>query len=82
MQERRTALPRKRMLKAGKIVFNRGGSGIDATVKNLSATGAMLQVANVVGIPDEFTLVIEADNFKRTCAVVWRQSARLGVRFV
>ena len=73
--------PRKRQLKAGTIGFN-GGGGIDSIVKNLSGTGALLQVESVIGIPDQFTLFIETEKFKRDCQVVWRQPTRLGIRFV
>ena len=72
---------RKRTFKAATIAFNRAG-GISATVKNLSEAGAMLEIENIVGIPDEFTLVIESDHFKRPCRVVWRQPTRIGVRFL
>ena len=68
-------------LKAGKIEFNGGGS-IDATVRNLSGTGAQLQVASVLDIPGDFTLHIQADHLKRRCQIVWRQPTRIGVRFV
>jgi len=81
MAERRTTVPRKRTLKSGTIEFNRAG-GITSIVKNLSDTGAMLQVESVIGIPDEFTLFIEADNFKRPCRVIWRQATRIGIRFL
>jgi hypothetical protein len=81
MLERRTVALRKRTLKAGAIEFDRGG-GITSTVRNLSDTGALLQVENVIGVPDEFTLFIDADHFKRRCQVVWRQLNKLGVRFV
>ena len=73
--------PRKRQLKAGTIGFN-GGGGIDSIVKNLSDTGALLQVESIVGIPDQFTLFIESDNLKRECQVVWRQPTKLGIRFL
>ena len=73
--------PRKRQLKAGTIGFN-GVGGIDSIVKNLSGTGALLQVESVIGIPDQFTLFIETEKFKRDCQVVWRQPTRLGIRFV
>jgi hypothetical protein len=70
---------RLRVLKAGSISF--GGAAIDCVVRNVSATGAALEVASPVGIPDEFTLVIEADNVRRRCAVVWRKEKRIGVAF-
>ncbi len=80
MEEHRTS-PRKRTFKSATITFNRGG-GITSLVKNLSDTGAMLEVETVVGIPDEFTLVIEADHLKRPCRIVWRQPTRIGVHFL
>jgi PilZ domain len=80
MIERR-AIPRQRIFKSGTIAFNRAG-GITATVKNLTRSGAMLEVESVLGIPDEFTLVLAADHSKWPCKVVWRQAKRLGVCFV
>ena len=80
MEERR-ATSRKRTFKSGTIAFNRAG-GITGIVKNLTSQGAMVEVESVLGIPDEFTLVIEADHFKRPCKVIWRQAKRMGVAFL
>ena len=55
----------KARLKAG-IVFNRGAE-ITSVVKNLSESGAMLEVESVIGILDEFTLFVEAEHFKCEC---------------
>ena len=79
MDEHRTA-PRRRLLKAGKISF--GGGAIDCTVRNLSETGAALDVTSPVGIPDHFTLLIESDHIHFPCQVVWRKQSQIGVRFV
>ena len=78
MTNKRTA-PRQRVLKAGTIAFT--GAGIDCTVRNLSEIGAALEVASVVGIPTEFSLVIPSDNVNRKCRVVWRKLNRIGVAF-
>jgi hypothetical protein len=78
MTNKRTA-PRQRVLKAGTIAFT--GAGIDGTVRNLSEIGAALEVARVVGIPTDFSLVIPSDNVNRECRVVWRKSNRIGVAF-
>jgi len=78
MDENRTAL-RKRVLKAGTIEF--GGGGISCTVRNLSGTGAALEVVSPVGIPGEFNLVIDGDNLNRPCHVMWRKEKRIGVVF-
>jgi len=79
MAERRVAL-RQRMLKAGTITFNRAG-GISCMVRNMSSTGALLEVESQVGIPDRFTLLIESDCLRRPCRVAWRKNKRLGVAF-
>jgi hypothetical protein len=79
MDERRT-VQRMRTLKAGIIVFNRAGA-IDCQVRNLSPKGACLEVANQVGIPASFVLVIERDRLRQPCQVIWRTSTRLGVEF-
>ena len=71
---------RRRMLKAGSISFNRA-AGIDCRIRNLSPSGACLEVESPVGIPDDFVLVIESDRFKQPCHVVWRTANRLGVEF-
>ncbi|MBH5370336.1 PilZ domain-containing protein [Bradyrhizobium glycinis] len=78
MDERRDKA-RHRVLKAGTIEF--GGGAIDCTVRNLSDTGAALGVTSPVGIPDHFTLFVQADHRHLPCTVVWRKEKRIGVRF-
>lgn len=79
MEERRK-VPRQRVLKAGSIRFARGAA-IDCRVRNISVAGACLEVVSQVGIPADFVLVIEHDGLRQPCAVVWRNSTRLGVEF-
>jgi hypothetical protein len=67
------------VLKAGTIEF--GGGAIDCTVRNFSDTGAALDVTSPVGIPEHFTLFIQADGKHLSCTVVWRKEKRIGVRF-
>jgi PilZ domain len=61
---------RHRVLKAGTIEF--GGSAIDCTVRNLSATGAALDVPSPV---------VSSDALRFACRVLWRKAQRIGVRF-
>jgi hypothetical protein len=77
--ENNRAAPRQRMLKAGTIEF--GSSTIDCVVRNISETGAALEVASPVGIPAEFNLVISGNIAKRPCRVVWVRDKRIGVAF-
>jgi hypothetical protein len=76
----RRKVSRHRTLKGGSIRFN-NGAAYDCRVRNLSPAGAMLEVAGQLGIPEEFTLVIEVDHFRQNCRVIWRTTTRLGVAF-
>ncbi len=78
MDERRDKA-RHRVLKAGTIEF--GGGAIDCTVRNLSDSGAALDVTSPVGIPEHFMLFVPADGQHLSCTVVWRKERRIGVRF-
>jgi PilZ domain len=72
--------PRHRVLKQGRLAFDSGGS-VDCTVRNLSDTGARLEVVTPVGLPETFTLVIPSDKFARRCHAVWSHDKRIGVAF-
>jgi PilZ domain len=78
MHERR-ALPRQRVFKAGTIEFD--GTGVDCIVRNISATGAGLEVASPLGIPHEITLSIRSGELRRHAYIVWRKEKRIGVAF-
>ena len=78
MVETRIAF-RHRVSKAATIEF--GGDAIDCVVRNLSITGAALEVSSQLGIPATFTLVVPGDALHLPCAVVWRKDYRIGVHF-
>lgn len=77
--ENHRAAPRHRVLKAGSIEFN--GGVIDCTVRNVSDTGAALEVASPAGVPESFWLVLQGDHTRRYCRVAWRTAKRVGVAF-
>lgn len=76
MEDKRR-LRRTRVLKAGTILF--GGSAISCTVRNLTKSGAMLDVVSPLGVPREFTLVIPSDDIRHECRIVWVKEKRIGV---
>jgi hypothetical protein len=80
VQPERRKVPRRRTLKAGLISFNRAAT-IECQVRNLSPVGACLDVSSQIGIPDEFTLVVDHERLKKKCRVIWRKPTRLGVEF-
>ena len=79
MEEENRNAPRRRVLKAGSISF--GGGAIDCTVRNISDTGAALEVVTPLFIPDRFDLIVPSDGLVRPCHVVWRKERRIGIVF-
>lgn len=73
------AANRHRVLKAGTIEF--GGSAINCMVRNMSNLGAALDVPSPIGIPDHFTLILQADGHHAPCHVIWRKEKRIGIAF-
>ena len=71
--------PRRNVLRAGRISF--ADESMTCTVRNVSATGASIEGANLNGTPDAFTLVLEMESTVRQCTVVWRKKTQIGVRF-
>lgn len=78
MHERRTSVRHPRY-KGASIVFNRLGSVISCTLRNVSQNGACLIVRAEQFVPAEFKLLSEG--VMRSCVVAWRQPERVGVRY-
>ena len=71
---------RHRTFKGGSISFDLGI--VDCVVRNISDTGALLELKSHAGIPDKFTLIIKPEYLKRSCEVVWRSARNIGVKFI
>jgi hypothetical protein len=71
--------PRLRTFKGGAILYGTSVA-IDCIIRNMSDTGAAIEVQNPARIPDDFTLLIKPELIKRDCHVVWRTAERIGVR--
>lgn len=74
-------VPRRRVLKEGKIVFADAMRVIDCTIRDMSEAGARLLIANTVGVPETFLLYERSAEALHPARVVWRQSNALGVEF-
>jgi len=72
---------RRRVLKAGSIIFNDRRSTIDCTVKTIGPDGAGLSVSSSTGIPAEFVLAIPGDGFQTRCKIIAQDRQSVEVAF-
>jgi len=73
---------RRRVLKAGRIVFMNRHAVTDCTVRALWETGAELALSSTLDIPDRFELQIRSDGAEWACEVTGRTEQRLIVGFI
>ena len=77
--ENKRVAARKRVLKTGYIVFSDNVPKLECTIRNVSETGASLQVSTTIGIPNSFDVII--DGARRHCRSVWRTDTKIGIAF-
>jgi hypothetical protein len=78
--EKRQPLPRKRMLKSGKILL--GKHPVPCTIWNMSERGACLKVQTTIGIPKVFDFLRAGEPAARKCKAIWRDGTQIGVMFI
>jgi len=76
--DNRRGSSRLRMLKSGRILL--GKVSVPCTVRNLSDTGACLQLQSTYGLPSAFDFALD-DKPPRACKVVWLDATTLRVQF-
>ena len=75
----RRVIPRKPVLMSGAIEF--AGSTINCLIRNISISGAALDVTNPLDIPERFDLVFKADGTHIPCQLIRRQEEQIGAGF-
>ena len=70
---------RKRVLDTGLIRF--GDLSVCCVLRNLSETGAALDIGSESLIPNRFTLIVVRKKKIYSCSVIWRKGKRIGVSF-
>jgi hypothetical protein len=77
--ERRLA-PRRNASIQARIVFDGGRAAKDCVIRNVSESGAKLELASVAGVPDTFDLLIPG-HAPQPCRVAWRALKEMGVAY-
>ena len=77
--EDRRAEQRGRCLIQGRILFPDHARTLDVTVRNMGASGALLQGDGLDRLPDHFTLALTARDVARSAELRWANYGKAGV---
>jgi PilZ domain-containing protein len=72
--------PRSETFKIG-IIASDPERRILSVVKNISSTGALLELDNALEVPDQFALAIDSESSPRFCRVAWKKAKQIAVNF-
>lgn len=73
---------RRRVLKAGRLLFMNRHAVIDCTIRSLWDTGAEVVLSSTLDVPDELSLEIRSERTEWPCRVESRTEQRLILEFV
>jgi hypothetical protein len=73
--------PRKRVLLKGIVTYGNGTFSFDCIFRNLSETGARIDVGNNSQIPSTFHLINVRDSVVYKAKQVWHRGTEVGVSF-
>ena len=78
--QRRDSVRHRAFLKAR--ILNQNRTTIDCIVRNMSLSGARLEVSQNFILPTEFELEIPQRGSVLLCALIWRKDDAVGVKFL
>ncbi len=72
---------RRKVLKDGKLVSHQLHGGIDVRIRDLSLTGARLELPFATVIPEPFELLVVTESKLYPAKISWRRGDRIGLEF-
>ena len=75
------AAARLRTIKGARLVLPGSAAAYSCIMRNLSDTGAMVELPSTVGVPHNVVLETTDGGIRRDCEVIWRTETRLGLKF-
>ena len=72
---------RKRTFLKGRILFNKGASSMDCLIRDLSETGARLELSETSTLPEVFELYIPQKDATFRSSLRWRRDGAVGIAF-
>lgn len=73
--------PRRRTLLSGKLVFDGGARSFDCVIRDMSASGARVQLPGPEILPRTLWLIEMRAGLAHQCRVSWRQGRETGLQF-
>ncbi len=80
MLDRRTS-PRERVILGGAIAADAKGAKVDCVVRNLSSSGANIELPNSATMPEEFSIAIPKTGRSFLAKIIWWRADRAGLTF-
>ena len=81
LQNEQRREPRRKVLKDGKIVSPTLHGAIDVRIRDLSASGALIEIPVGTVIPPTYGLLVVHEAKLYPAATRWRRGVRLGMQF-
>jgi hypothetical protein len=73
--------PRLRTLLLARAEFNGGATTVECTVRDLSETGARIQVPSSAVLPPKFTLFVPKHGRRYDAVIRWQREGFIGIEF-
>lgn len=72
---------RKRTFLKGRIVFNGGAASMDCLIRDMSESGARIELSETSTIPEVFDLYIQNKDATFRSTMCWRRGGEVGITF-
>src|SRR5918997_3066146 len=80
MSDKRST-PRLRSFLKGRVLFNGGQNSLDCLIRDISSSGARLELSASVTLPDRFDLYLPHRDETCKVQIQWRRDNQLGIAF-
>ena len=72
---------RKRTFLRGRILYNGGAASMDCIIRDMSESGARLELSETSALPEVFDLYIQNKDATFRAMLCWRRGGEVGVTF-
>ena len=74
--------PRRRVLKEVKLLLNSPNAVVNAIMRDISSTGAKLDLGTQTPLPLTFFIIFVAERARQEATLVWQRGNKAGITFV